>query len=77
MPRPLFAPGKDPVPIVQEAVLAPGPVWTVAENLVPTGFDPGTVQPVASRCTDYATRPTSHKSKVPILWNQQVKSDRT
>ena len=31
-------PGKDPVPIVQEAALAPGPVWTVAENLTPTGI---------------------------------------
>ena len=36
MPRPLFTPGKDPVPIVQEAVWAPGPVWTGAENLAPT-----------------------------------------
>ena len=27
-PLPHFAPGKDPVPIVQEAVWAPGPVWT-------------------------------------------------
>jgi len=27
-PRPLFTPGKDPVPIVQEAGWAPGPVWT-------------------------------------------------
>jgi len=27
-PRPHFTPGKDPVPIVQEAVWAPGPVWT-------------------------------------------------
>jgi len=26
-------PGKDPVPIVQEAGWAPGPVWTGAENL--------------------------------------------
>jgi hypothetical protein len=32
-PRPLFTPGKDPVPIVQEAGWAPGPVWTGAENL--------------------------------------------
>jgi len=44
-----FNPGKDAVPIVQEAGLAPGPVWTVSENLAPTGFDPQTVQPVASR----------------------------
>jgi len=34
-PRPLFTPGKDPVPIVQEAGWAPGPVWTGAENLAP------------------------------------------
>ena len=27
-----------PVPIVQEAGWAPGPVWTSAENLVPTGI---------------------------------------
>ena len=26
--RPHFTPGKDPVPIVQEAVWAPGPTWT-------------------------------------------------
>ena len=29
---------KDPVPIVQEAGWAPGPVWTGAENLAPTGI---------------------------------------
>jgi len=31
-------PQEDPVPIVQEAGWAPGPVWTGAENLAPTGF---------------------------------------
>jgi hypothetical protein len=36
--RPLFTSGKDPVPIVQEAGWAPGPVWTGAENLDPTGI---------------------------------------
>ena len=36
--RPLFISGKDPVPIVQEAVWAPGPVWTGAENLALTGI---------------------------------------
>jgi hypothetical protein len=36
-PRPgRFTPGKDPVPIAQEAGWAPGPVWTCAKNLVPT-----------------------------------------
>jgi len=47
-----FTPGKDPVRIVQEAGWAPGPVWTGAEYLAPPpGFDPRTVQPVASRNT--------------------------
>ena len=32
--RPLY-PGKEPVPIAQEDGWAPGPVWTVTENLVP------------------------------------------
>ena len=36
MPQPLFAPGKDPVPIVQKAGWAPGPVWTGVENLAST-----------------------------------------
>jgi hypothetical protein len=38
MPRLLSTPGKDPVPIVQEAGWAPGPVWTGVKNLVPTGI---------------------------------------
>ena len=38
MPRPLFTPGKDPVPIVQEAGWAPGPVWAGVENLASTGI---------------------------------------
>jgi hypothetical protein len=37
-PRPLFTPGKDPVPIVQEVRWAPGPVWTGAENFAPNGI---------------------------------------
>jgi len=35
-PRPLFTPGKDPVPILQVTGWAPRPVWTGAENLAPT-----------------------------------------
>ena len=38
MPQTLFTPGKDPVPIVEEAGWAPGPVWTGAENLAHTGI---------------------------------------
>jgi hypothetical protein len=34
-PRPgCFTPGKHPVPILQEAGWAPGPVWTCAKNLL-------------------------------------------
>jgi len=32
-PRPHFTQGKDPVPIVQEAGWAPGPVWTGGKSL--------------------------------------------
>jgi len=42
-------PGRDPVPTAQEAGWAPGPVWMGMEDLAPTGFEPQTVQPVASR----------------------------
>jgi len=37
-PWPLFTPGKDLVPIVQETGWAPGTVWSGAENLAPTGI---------------------------------------
>jgi hypothetical protein len=37
-PWPHLTPGKDPVPILQEAGWASGPVWTGAENLAPTGI---------------------------------------
>jgi hypothetical protein len=56
-----FTPGKDPVPIVQEAGWAPEPVWIGAENHALTGFDPRTFQPVASSYTDYAI-PALHDS---------------
>jgi hypothetical protein len=36
-PRPLFTPWKDPVPILQEAGWAPGPVWTGGKSR-PTGI---------------------------------------
>ena len=56
--RPLFTPWKDAVPIVQEAGWAPGPVWTGAENLAPTGIR-SQDRPTRSH-TDYATLPTKH-----------------
>jgi len=47
-----FTPGKDPVPVVEEAGWAPGPVWIGAENLAPPGFDPRTVQPTRNIVRD-------------------------
>jgi len=35
MPRPHFIPGKDTVPILQEAGRAPGQVWTGVEKSLP------------------------------------------
>jgi len=60
-PRPHFTPGKDPVPILQEAGWAQGRSGR-AENLVPTGIRSRTVQPVVSRYTDWATQPTFNYS---------------
>jgi hypothetical protein len=45
-------PGKEPVPIVQEAGWEPGPLSTGTEY--PPGFYSRNVEPLASRCTDYA-----------------------
>ena len=40
--------------IVPEAEWTLGLVWTTCNISPPQGFFPRTVQPVASRCTDYA-----------------------
>ena len=55
MPHPgRFTPGNALVPTVWEAGWAPGLVWTGVEISPPPGFDPWTVQSVASHYTDYA-----------------------
>jgi len=60
-PRPLHPSERDLVSILHEAGWAPGRLWTGAENLAtPPGFDPRTVQSVASRRTDYDI-PTQNK----------------
>ena len=66
-PRALAAstPGKDPVPTVQEAGWAPGPVWT-GEKSRPHGIQSRIVQPVVSRYTDLATRLTVTEVKATI-----------
>jgi hypothetical protein len=72
-PRPLFTPGKDPVPIVQDAGWVSGPAWTGAESLAPPGFDLRTVQPVARHYIDWATRRT--RKQVRFLNNSQTKTE--
>jgi hypothetical protein len=54
-----YPPGKDPVPIVEEAGCAPGPVWTGAENLTPTGIR----SPDRSACSQslYRLRYLAHR----------------
>jgi hypothetical protein len=53
-PLPLYPREREPVPIFREAGWALGPYWTVMENLAhPPGFVSRTVQPVASRYTDW------------------------
>ena len=54
-PRPLFTPGKDPVP----ARWAPGPVWTGEENLTPIGIR-STDRPTSSLSL-YRLRYPAHK----------------
>jgi len=49
-----FTPGKDSIPIVQKAGWTPGPVGKGTKISPPPGFDLWTVQPIASRYTDYA-----------------------
>jgi len=56
--RPYVTPGKDPVPIVQEAGWAPEPVWSGGKSL-PTGIRTPD-RPVLSRYTDWATRPADN-----------------
>jgi hypothetical protein len=57
--RPLYPQKRDPVPIVQETGGGEGggPVWNNTENLAPPALPESkhrTVQPVASRYTNYA-----------------------
>jgi hypothetical protein len=46
-----FTSMNDTLSIIQEAERAPGPVWTRAENVVPTGIRTPERQPVASHYT--------------------------
>jgi len=45
---------RSPVPNVQKAGWASGPIWTGRESLAPEGVQTPTLQPVRRRYTDYA-----------------------
>ena len=55
-PRPLFTPGKTQYPLYRRLGGPQGRSGQVREIAPPPGFDPRTIQPVASRYTDWFTR---------------------
>ena len=60
-------PGKDHVPIVQEAGWAPESVWTGAENLAPSGIR-SPVRPARSQSL-YRLRYRAHKAQGTLMLN--------
>jgi hypothetical protein len=72
--QPLFTPGKDLVPIVQEAGWAPGPVRTGAENLAPTGIR----SPDRPACSQslyrlrYPAHSSTGSSRKQMGWNIEI-----
>jgi hypothetical protein len=59
---------REPVPILQDAEWASGSVWRGTESLAPPpGFDPRTVQPVATRYTDWAIADQTADSSYSII----------
>ena len=54
----LYPRGKTPYPLYRRLGGPQGRSGQVRKISPPPGFDPQTVQPVASHITDYATRPT-------------------
>jgi len=71
-PRPLFTPGIHSVPIVQEAVWAPGPVWTGAENLAPSGIRSSELQPLAQSL--YRLSYPAHGLNMEVIWKKTKRS---
>ena len=66
-PGRFLPPGKTRYPLYRRLGGPQGPYGQVRKISPPPGFDPQTVQPVASRYNDYATRPTSGSLVVPLL----------
>ena len=72
-PRPYFTPGKDPVPIVQEAGWASGPVWTGGKSR-PTGIHKLSGYSMKFSVTSqnwHVFRESKDIQKLQILWKNQ------
>jgi len=67
MLRPLFTPWKEPVPIVQEAGLASGPVWTGGKSRPNRDSIPGTSSPQSLYRLSYP----AHNVPAVVLSNKQ------
>jgi len=65
-PGRFLPPGKTRYPLYRGLGGPHGRSGQVRKISPPPGFDPRSVQPVASRYTDYATRPTSRQDTSPI-----------
>ena len=65
-------PGKTRYPLYRRLVGPQGRSGQVWKISIPPGFDSRTVQPVGSRYTDYATRPTYTKVTMSIKVNSTV-----
>ena len=64
---------EDPVPIVQEAGLTPGRVWTGAENLTPTGIR--SPDRPARRQSLYRLRYPAHFKQITCKYIKEVTFD--
>ena len=60
--RPLFTPVKTRYPLYRRPGVPQGRSGQVQKISPPLGFDPWTVQPVASHYTEWATRPTAYNN---------------
>ena len=60
-PRPLFTPGKTRYPLYRRLGGPRAGLDRCGKFRPPPGFDPRTFQHLASRYTDYATRPTNQR----------------
>jgi hypothetical protein len=69
-----LTPGKTQYPLCRKLGGSQGRSGQVRKNSPPPGFDPRTVQPVASRYTDYATRPTRNNVPTAVVTNNMQES---